>query len=197
MRLYERRLQSCKISPLVFMSDPERVPDVVRAARALPEGSTLIYRHFGNKDKVVTARALRQIAFARNLQFLIGQDVELAAQIGAAGVHLPERELGRGAELRQKYPDWLMTGAAHSSDAVKISANNKLDAAIVSPIFVSDSKSACKPMGVTAFANIATKTNVPIIALGGISSENVEKLYDSGAAGIAGVSMFSGGCHDQ
>jgi len=197
MRLYERRLQPCKISPLVFMSDPERVPDVVGAARALPEGSTIIYRHFGNNDKVVTAQALRQIAFARNLQFLIGQDVELAVQVGADGVHLPEHELGRGAELRQKYPDWLMTGAAHSSDAVKISANNKLDAAILSPVFASDSKSAGKPMGVSTFADIAAKANVPVIALGGVSCENVEKLYDSGAAGIAGVSMFSGGCHDQ
>jgi len=177
------------------MSDPQRVPDILAAARILPNGATLIYRHFGDKNKVETATALRQIAFARNLQFLIGQDVELAVLVGADGVHLPERELGRGAGLRQHHPNWLITGAAHSRAAIKICADNKMDAAILSPVFASDSKSAGKPIGVSTFTDMVTKASVPIIALGGISSETALALFSSGAAGLAGVSMFSGGHH--
>jgi len=194
-RLYELRVRPCKISPLVFMSDPRRVPDVLAAAQTLPEGATLIYRHFGAADKMATAKALRQIASIRNLQFLVGQDVELAAQIGADGVHLPERELALGLDVRKRYPDWLITGAAHSYAAVKTCADYKLDAAILSPVFTSDSKSAGEPIGVSAFTDIVTKTNIPVIALGGISSEAAAKLYGCGAAGIAGVSMFAGSCH--
>lgn len=174
------------------MSDPERTSDVLAAARSLPEGSTLIYRHFGHKEKAETAKALREITFVRNLQFLIGQDVELVAQIGADGVHLPERALGRGADLRKHYPHWLITGAAHSREAVKICADNKLDAAILSPVFASESKSAGEPIRVSGITNIVSKADIPVIALGGISSETAVELYGSNAAGIAGVSMFAG-----
>lgn len=181
------------------MSDPQRVPDILAAAWILPKGATLIYRHFGDKNKVETAKALRQVAFAQNLQFLIGQDTELAVLVGADGVHLPERELARGAGLRQHYPNWLITGAAHSYGAIKICADNKMDAAILSPVFASksksDSKSAGKPIGVSTLTDMVAKASVPIIALGGISSETAVALFSSGAAGLAGVSMFSGGHH--
>ncbi|MCF6221604.1 MAG: thiamine phosphate synthase [Robiginitomaculum sp.] len=189
-RLYSRRARPCRIAPLVFMSDPKRTPDVLRVARNLPEGAALIYRHFGAGDRGAIAGELRQISFARNLQFLIGQDADLAAQIGADGVHLPERELGQGAVLRARYPAWLLTGAAHSQNAVKQCAKNGLDAAILSPIFTSASKSASQPIGTEMLADIAKATKFPIIALGGISAVTVPELDTSGAAGIAGVSMF-------
>jgi thiamine-phosphate pyrophosphorylase len=195
-RLYQQRISPCKIAPLVFMSDPQRVPDVVAVARTLPKGATLIYRHFGDKDKVETAKMLRRIASVRSLQLLIGQDVELAEQIGVAGVHLPERELSRGAYLREHYPNWLITGAAHSFEAIRICADNKLDAAILSPVFTSDSKSAGDPIGVSALADIIGQAHIPVIALGGITPETSMELYESGAAGIAGVSMFLGASHD-
>ena len=195
-RLYEQRTRPCRISPLVFMSDPERTPDILAVARSLPKGAAMIYRHFGAVDRGAIAEELRHITFARDLQFLIGQDVELAAQIGADGVHLPERELMRGVGLRERYPDWLITGAAHSGGAVRACAENRLDAAILSPVFASDSKSAGTPISVSAVADIAKSVDMPIIALGGISGVTALKLYGSGAAGIAGVSMFVGS-HDQ
>ena len=189
-RLFDLRTRPCRISPLVFMSDPERVADVVAVARKLPEGAAIIYRHFGSVDKVEVAQGLRQISFARNLQFLVGQDVELAVQVGADGVHLPERDLARGTALRQQYPDWLLTGAAHTIEAVEMCANNGLDAAILSPVFLSDSKSAGMPMGVTTLTVYTKQTDFPIFALGGVSPNRVTRLYGSGAAGIAGVSYF-------
>ncbi len=155
----------------------------------------MVYRHFGAVNKLEIARKLRKIALKRNLQLLIGRDVELAVQIGANGVHLPERELAQGASLRKNYPNWLITGAAHSYGAVNKCADNKLDAAIVSPVFASESKSAGVPIGVSGFTNIARKANIPVIALGGISSITITKLYGCGAAGVAGVSMFCGNNH--
>ena len=172
------------------MSDPQRTPDILRIARNLPEGTALIYRHFGAGNRVGIAEELRQIAFARNLQFLIGQDADLAAHIGADGVHLPERALGQGAGLRARYPDWLLTGAAHSKQAVKHCAKNRLDVAILSPIFPSESKSADQPIGVEFLADMVKTMHIPIMALGGISAVTAAELYASGAAGIAGVSMF-------
>ena len=174
------------------MCDPERTPDLLKIARSLPEGSALIYRHFGAKNRKKIAKKLRRISFERQIQLLIGQDIDLAMRVGADGVHFPERDLEKGLALHKEYPDVLISGAAHSLEAVQQCAENGFDAAIVSSVFKSDSPSAGAPMGVEAFEHIVRQTKIPVFALGGINRRNVSALIGSGAAGIAGVSEFSG-----
>ena len=168
------------------MSDPKRLPDICTAAQNLPRGSALIYRHFGADDKEVIASALRQICFVKGVQFLIGQDEALARSCGADGLHLPERDLGRVESLRKRYPDWLLTGAVHGEAA--LCKAGALDAAILSPVFKSQSPSAGTPLGLEEFTKMARNTSVPVFALGGINAKTAPRLLCSGAAGIAGVS---------
>ena len=172
------------------MSDPQRLPNICAAAKTLPRGSALIYRHFGADGRQATATALRQICFARGLQFLIGQDEDLARSCGADGLHLPERELGRAEALGGRYPDWLLTGAVHNSAALAKASG--LDAAILSPIFESQSPSADAPLGLETFAKLVRGASVPVFALGGINAQTAPQLLDSGAAGITGVSGIGG-----
>ena len=174
------------------MTDPKRTPDIVHAVQTLPPYSTVIYRHFGAPDKEIMARRLRMIAFERDLQFLIGQDEALVRLCGADGLHIPERHLGRAKTLRRRYPDWVLTGAAHSAQALERAADAKLDAAILSPVFESKSPSAEKPLGVETFSNWVRGADLPVIALGGINARNVGQLKTTGAAGVAGISGFIG-----
>jgi len=189
-QLYEQRKRPCRISPLVFMSDPDRTPDVLAVAQILPTGAALIYRHFGADDKVVVARELRALSTKRGLQFLIGQDAALAKTVGADGVHIPERELENGKHIRAQHPDWLITGAAHDLDAVHKCATVGLDASIVSPVFASSSASAGQPLGTAKLTEMVKAAEIPIIALGGINEETASGLFGSGVAGLAGVSGF-------
>ena len=172
------------------MSDPKRLPDICVAAKTLPRGSALIYRHFGADDRQDIAAALRQICFVRGLQLLIGQDEDLARGCGADGLHLPERDLGRAEALRARYPDWLLTGATHGAAALtKVGC---LDAALLSPVFESQSPSAGSPLGLDKFTKLVRGAPVPVFALGGINAKTAERLLDSGAAGVAGVSGIEG-----
>jgi len=190
-RFLKNRKHECRLAPFVLMTDPERLPDIVGVAQNLPRGSALIYRHFGAPDKEMMVRRLRILAFERELQFLIGQDEDLARQCGADGLHIPERHLGRAKALRHRYPDWVLTGAAHSELALKRAAHAKLDAAILSPVFESQSPSAGKPLGVEIFTDWVRAADLPVIALGGLNDRNVAQLRNSGAAGIAGISGFT------
>ena len=189
-RLYEQRAKPCRVSPYVFMSDPERTPDILAVARKLPEGSALIYRHFGAKNRKKIAKKLRRISFERQIQLLIGQDVDLAMRVGADGVHFPERDLAQGLALHKEYPEVLVTGAAHSQEAAQRCADNDMDVAIISPVFKSNCHSAGMPIGVKALAQMVRNAEIPIFALGGINLRNVTALYSSGISGIAGVSAF-------
>ena len=62
----------------------------------------------------------------------------------------------------------------------------------VGPVFATATKpDAGEPLGIEAFAAIAASISIPVIAIGGITVENVEAVIGAGAAGAAGVSAVA------
>ena len=186
-KLYNVRKTQSRLSPLIFMTDPERVPDVVASAEHLPRGTAIIYRHFGSAHKFVDAESLRQITFQREQQFLIGDDPELAIAVGADGVHFRrDAKLSAPILWRQRCPDWLISMAGIKSGDYQ-GALSVLDGLLVSSVFPSQSPSAGAPIGLKEFTQRVKNLTVPVFALGGISKDTAPKLLGSGAAGIAGI----------
>ncbi len=177
------------LPPLLFFTDPERTPRPWETAARLPAGSAVIFRHFGAPDALETARRLRSATEARDGVLLIGLDPDLAEAVDADGVHLPERALERSEALRATRPDWLVTGAAHSSEAFPASA--ALDALVVSPVLPPGGASADRPaLGLKGFGDLVRAAPRPVYALGGLGAGNVRGLFGSGACGLAGVSAI-------
>ena len=169
------------------MTDPGRVTDVVAAAENLPRRAAIIYRHFGSAHRFVDAEALRQVTFKRQQQFLIGDDPQLAIEVGADGVHFRrDAKVSAPTLWRQRCPDWLisMAGIKMGDYTGDVSI---LDGLLLSSIFPSQSPSAGEPIGVEALKEKARALPVPVFALGGVNRKTVPKLIGSGAAGIAGI----------
>ena len=174
------------LPPLLFFTDPTRTPRPWETAARLPPGAGVVFRPFGATDALEIGLRLRAATTAAGVRLLIGLDADLAEQIGADGVHLPERALSAAYALSGRRPDWLLTGAAHSTKAVK--AARDLDALILSPVFPAGGASAAKiALGVEGFKAAAALAPCPVYALGGIGPANVADLLGSGACGIAGV----------
>jgi thiamine-phosphate pyrophosphorylase len=172
---------------LWLMTDPDRLPDPVGTALRLPKGSGIVYRGFGRPQALVEALALADLAKRRGLTLLIGADEALAYRVGADGVHLPERMMGNAKRFRARHPNWIITTAAHSPRAIAKAARLGLDGALVSPVFVSQSPSASRPLGQTRVAEWAHRANLPVIALGGIGHKNARLLSGTGVWGIAAI----------
>lgn len=174
------------LPPLLFFTDPARTPRPWETAARLPTGAGVVYRAFGAADAVETGLRLREATRAAGVVLLVGLDAELAEQIEADGVHLPERALTAAYALSGRRPDWLLTGAAHSPETVRSARD--LHALILSPVFPAGGASAAKQaLGVGGFANLAAQAPCPVYALGGITARNIEALNESGACGLAGV----------
>lgn len=170
------------------MTDPQRVLDPVAIARALPEGAAIIYRHFGKPGHQREADTLRQVSFERGLQFLIGHDPELAIAVGADGVHFRrDAELRAPMLWRQNCPDWLITMAGLKGEQDYTGDLSVLDGLFISSVFYSKSPSAGDPIGVDALTEICRELSVPVFALGGVNPRTVQKLENTGAAGLAGI----------
>lgn len=175
-----------RLPALFALTDPDRTPDPLALARALPPGTGLILRTFGRPELEALAGDLAGIARARGLVFLVAADPELAARCGADGVHWPERMLALAA--RACFP--IMTASAHGPGAIRRAAG-LVDAVLVSTAFASASPSASPPMGVFRLAAAARRARVPVYALGGINAATLPRLNGlgiSGAAAVAGVS---------
>ncbi|HXQ12649.1 MAG TPA: thiamine phosphate synthase [Caulobacteraceae bacterium] len=180
-----------RLPHLYFLTDPARTPHPARVMRLLPRGAAVIYRAFGRADLLEQAAALRALARARGLVFLVGADARLAARLRADGVHLPERLMRLAPALRRRRPTWLITVAAHDQRAVARAARLGLDAALVSVVFPSRSPSAGRAMGPLRFAARARGAGLPVIALGGVDARTAPRLLGTGAHGLAAIGGFA------
>jgi thiamine-phosphate pyrophosphorylase len=171
------------IPSLYFFTDPVRTPDIAAIAQRLPRGAAVVYRHFGAKNRLATARQLARVCRARGLILLIGADERLAQSVGA-GVHWPER---LAPPKRSQAP--LVTVSAHTREAVA-RACAIADACVLSPVFPTKSSSSGEALGLFAAGQIAREAKLPVIALGGVNAGNARLLTGHGFAGIAGIDAF-------
>lgn len=182
----DRAAALAKLPPLMFFTDPVRTPEPWTTAQRLPAGAAVVYRAFGAADAAGVARTLRRITAERGVKLLIGLDDALAGQVGADGVHLPERALTTAVALRARHPDWLLTGAVHAAPAVD--QTEGLDALVLSPVFAAGGSSGSRqPLGVAGFDAVAAPCRLPVYALGGVSASTADALVGSRACGLCGI----------
>ncbi len=174
------------LPPLLFLTDPKRVANPVKAAAHLQAGSGVIYRHFGAANRRQVADDLARLCRDQNLALLIAADPELALQVGADGVHWPEAQLGAARHWRRQFS--IQTASAHSRSAIRRAAAADMDAALVSTIFPSNSTSAGHPIGPARLARLAQATPMPLYGLGGVNADNARRISEfAGLAAIEGL----------
>lgn len=178
-----RRTWRSDLPPLMFLTDPKRVPDPVAIAAALPPFSGVILRHFGQDDQIALAAPLANICRARGHIFLIANDPDLAKRVDADGVHWPERNLANARKWTGKFA--IQTSSAHSRRAIWRAYQAGMDAAFVSAIFPSNSPSAGRPLGSTRFRTLANNAPLPLYALGGIHADTASRVAPCG--GLAAI----------
>lgn len=163
------------------MTDDDRLPDPLRAARALPRGSMVIVRSRDAAKRRALVSALKPIACARNLKILVAGDAALALH----GIHLPETRAKEAAHWRALHPRWIITVAAHSS-SINV---READAILLSPIFPTESHPTAKHIGAARARLMARSMKTPVYALGGVDAINAASL--NGFSGIAAIGALA------
>jgi thiamine-phosphate pyrophosphorylase len=172
---------------LILMTDERRLPDPLKAARALPKGAAIIVRHTNETARARLAVQLKTIARSRGLRLLIAGDARLAQYVRADGLHLPEARAREASHWKALRPFWLITVAVHSARGLAIAANAGADAALLAPAFTTASHKERAPLGVAKLRTIAMQATLPIYALGGIDASNIGRLRGARLAGIAAI----------
>jgi thiamine-phosphate pyrophosphorylase len=139
----------------------------------------------------------------RRTALLINSRTDVALAVGADGVHLrsddvsPEevrtvwsRHYGRGAAARaNSQQDPVIAVSCHSPAEVAQAAVGKAAFAVFAPVFEKRDTPNQLPTGL-AKLHEACHSNIPVLALGGITLANAKSCLEAGASGIAAIRLF-------
>jgi thiamine-phosphate pyrophosphorylase len=123
---------------------------------------------------------------------LVNERADVAITAGADGVHLRASSMAVG-DVRQVAPPGFIVGRSvhRVEDVAKMSASGA-DYLIAGTVFPSRSKPlADQVLGVAGVRAIADATEIPVLAIGGLSLANVTDIARAGIAGIAAIDLFA------
>jgi thiamine-phosphate pyrophosphorylase len=163
---------------------------VGRAGQALAGGiAVLQYRNklAGQEQRVHEATALATMCRERRVPFIVNDDVALALESGAEGVHLG-RDDGDVAAARVKLRGRLLGVSCYDSlAAARAAVAAGADYIAFGSVFPSPTKPSAVRAPLALFGE-ARALGVPLVAIGGITLENAPQLLGAGADCLAVIS---------
>jgi len=132
--------------------------------------------------KEMTARSLLELCREHRVPLLINDDVELAANIGADGVHLGQTDT-RLTEARQRLGAGAIIGiTCHASLELATQAQQQGASYVAfGRFFNSQTKPDASPANIDLLRYAKKQLSIPICAIGGITIDNATTLIDAGA----------------
>lgn len=150
-------------------------------------------KKLSGRELFVTAVTVRRITRDAGALFIVNDRLDVALAAGADGAHLGENDLPI-EEARRLAPPGFIIGASVSSvvTATRAAAVGA-DYVALSPTFATGSKDDAGPgHGLTMLTEIRQAISIPLIAIGGITAENVGDVIAAGADGVAVISAVVG-----
>lgn len=162
---------------------------------ALKGGATFIQLREKNlDDEAFYKEALEIQKLCRNYKvpFVINDNVELAKKIGADGVHVGQSDM-ETLDVRKVLGDDKIIGvSAQTVEQAELAEEHGADYLGVGAVFPTGSKDDATEVSFETLKEICEHVRIPVIAIGGITRDNVVKLNQSGICGIAVISAIFG-----
>lgn len=123
--------------------------------------------------------------------FIVNDDVELAIKLDADGIHIGQDDRGL-EEIREQFVGKIIGVSVHTHEEIKAAVLGGADYVGIGPIYETKSKLDAKaPAGVNFLQSVrANYPKFPIVAIGGISTENAHLVFQAGADGVAVISTI-------
>ena len=123
---------------------------------------------------------------------IINDDVMICRESGADGVHLGQGDMDARRAREVLGPDKIIGVSAHNVEEALRAEADGADYLGSGAAFVTGTKTDAKPIGHETYRAITGAVKIPVVAIGGITGENMPELAGRGLAGAAVVSAIFG-----
>lgn len=193
MKLEEKRLRLYAVTDRAWAADTEAL--LAQVADAIDGGAGIVQLREKHLDKAAfLEEAKRFVALCREKGAIsiINDDVDIALASGADGVHVGQEDLAAGRAREVLGPDKIIGVSAHSVEEALAAQAAGADYLGVGAAFVTGTKADAKPITRETIRAVTAAVDIPAVAIGGITRENLLELSGCGLAGVAVVSALFG-----
>lgn len=165
----------------------------MQVEKALKGGVTCVQlreKELSDEDFLAEAFEIKALCKKYNVPFFINDNVDIAIKCGADGIHVGQHDMQAG-NVRALIGDKMMLGvSAQTVEQAVMAVENGADCLGVGAVFTTSTKLDADSVSFETVKAICNAVSVPVVAIGGISKENILQLSGTGVQGVALVSAI-------
>lgn len=165
----------------------EQVEDIIKS------GATFIQlreKDITFDEFVRIAKEIKSVTDKYNVPFVINDNVDVAVAVDADGVHVGQSDEEIKIARGKLGADKIIGVSAHTVKEAKDAEQNGADYIGVGAVFNTTTKQDANTVSFEVLKDICNNTNIPVVAIGGITKDNILKLSGSNVDGVAVISAI-------
>ncbi len=174
--------------------EPDTAALVAAVRAAVAGGAAAVQYRSKRADAALRrAQAAALVALCREARvpLIVNDDLELALEIDAAGVHLGRDDGDLAAARRRLLPGKLLGASCYDRlDRAARAVATGADYVAFGSVFASPTKPAAVRAPLALFAEAKRRLEVPLVAIGGITLENAREVVEAGADALAVITAL-------
>lgn len=164
---------------------------IASASRAGVDIIQIRERRLGDRALLDLARRAVVLTGGTASRVVVNDRLDVALAAGAAGVHLRGDSFPATRVRAVAAPPFLVGRSVHDPSEAAAAVAGGCDYLLFGTVFRSTSKPASHvPAGLDALERVCRAVSLPVLAIGGITLDNVRDVAAAGAAGVAGISIY-------
>ena len=159
--------------------------------RALKGGATLLQlreKEMDSESFLTEARKIKALCRKYSVPFIVNDNVDVAIASDADGIHVGQKDMDASDVRRVIGEDKIIGVSAQTVEQAVLAEKMGADYLGVGAVFPTGSKNDADNVSHDTLKAICEAVRIPVVAIGGISGENVEKLAGTGISGISVIS---------
>ena len=161
--------------------------------QAIEGGATCVQireKDMNREEMKAEALEVQEICERFGIPFLVNDDVRLAQEIAADGVHLGQGDMPCALAREVLGPEKIIGVTAKTVEQARKAEADGADYLGCGAVFSTETKADTASMSLDTLKAITEAVSIPVIAIGGITAENIRELQGTGIAGAAVVSAL-------
>jgi thiamine-phosphate pyrophosphorylase len=152
----------------------------------LDKNTGVIFRNYNSETNLKSIISLKNFCKENGYNFFLANNIKLALKLKLDGAYIPSFNKDTRHLSFSFAKNFIIIGSAHNNKEIKIKEKQLVKILFLSSLF----KKNKNYLGVNKFKLLTKLTKTKIIALGGISVENLKKLKLTNCFGFAGISFY-------